>query len=316
MPVEKYMAVDVSKGPAASSYPVRYFATAEDVPGGVTNDLYKTTSILMRRIPSGTFTMGSPEEELGRFDNETRRQVTLTQYFYIGVFQVTQKQWERVMGNWPSHFNNASYRDSRPVERVSYYEIRENPLPVIDDWRKGSAISPNWPDSSQVHADSFMGKLRAKTGLATLDLPTEAQLEYACRAGTTTALISGKNLTDDRNCRNMSEAGRYYYNHPGGYSSSSSASTDCGTAKVGSYLPNVWGLYDMHGNVWEWCLDWYKASPPGTTNPVGAASGAARVLRGGGWHSLARNCRSAFRGGYPPSLRHYYHGFRLSWTLP
>ena len=306
VPAENYMAIDVSAGPAASSYPVRYFATAEDVPGGATNDLYKTLHILMRRIPAGTFTMGSPETELGRFGNEAQRQVTLTKDYYIGVFEVTQKQWERVMGNWPSYFTNAVHRDTRPVELVSYYEIRENP--------DNSAITPNWPDSSQVHVNSFMGRLRAKTGLATLDLPTEAQWERAARAGTDTALNSGKNLTATGSCPNMTEAGRYWYNGGSGYTQN--GTTAVGTAKVGSYLPNAWGLHDMHGNVFEWCLDWHEAYHAPTTDPAGAASGSYRVLRGGSCDDYARYCRSAYRFSSTPSFRNGSIGFRLSRTLP
>jgi formylglycine-generating enzyme required for sulfatase activity len=304
-PGSDYLVIDLSGGPSASSYPVSYLSS---VPAGGWSDEYKTTKLVMRRIPAGTFTMGSPEGELGRWSAETQRQVTLTKDYYMGVFEVTQRQWERVMGNWPSRFNDTAYRDSRPVEQVSYYMIRENP--------NNSAISPNWPQSSQVHVDSFMGRLRAKTGLTTLDLPTEAQWEYACRAGTTTALNSGKNLTNEGSCPNMSEVGRYEYNHPGGWSGSPDVSTDGGTAKVGTYLPNVWGLYDMHGNVWEWCLDWYEDYHAPTTDPVGAASGSLRVERGGSWYYGAGYCRSACRLSLHPSGRYGNRGFRLSRTLP
>ena len=307
-----YLVVDLSAGPTASNYPVSYLSS---VPSGGWTDEYKTTKLVLRRIPAGMFTMGSPTNELGRESDETQHQVTLTKDFYIGVFEVTQKQWERVMGNWPSYFNNTTNRDSRPVEQVSYYEIRENPLPEFDFWRKGSAISPNWPQSSQVHADSFMGKLRAKTGHPGFDLPTESQWEYACRAGTGTALNSCKNLTDIDECPSMAEVGRYWYNGGAGYTQS--GDTSVATAKVGSYLPNQWGLYDMHGNVWEWCSDWYGTYPGTVTDPGGAASGSYRVLRGGSWYSnRARRCRSAYRNYNCPSRRAYSYGFRLSRTLP
>jgi formylglycine-generating enzyme required for sulfatase activity len=302
-----YLVIDLSAGPSASSYPVSYMSA---VPTGGWTDEHKTTRLVMRRIPAGTFTMGSPPGEVGRFDDrEAQRQVTLTKDYYMGVFQVTQRQWELVMGNKPSHFNNASYYASRPVEKVSYHDIRENAA-------GNSAISPNWPQSSSVGASSFVGKLRAKTGLTTLDLPTEAQWERAARAGTGTALNSGKNLTNTGSCPNMAEVGRYQVNHPGGYSSSSGVSTDGGTAKVGTYDPNAWGLYDMHGNVWEWCLDWYETYHATTTDPVGAASGSSRVRRGGCWDSFAEYCRSAYRLSLPPSFRYYIFGFRLSMTLP
>jgi formylglycine-generating enzyme required for sulfatase activity len=300
-----YMVIELSGGPTALSYPVSYM---DSMPPGGWTDEYKTTKLVMRRIPAGTFMMGAAPNELGGRDNETQREVTLTKDFYIGVFPVTQRQWEKVMGNWPSYFSNQAYRDSRPVERVSYHDIREDP--------DNSAISPNWPQSSQVHGDSFMGKLRARTGLTTLDLPTEAQWEYACRAGTTTALNSGKNLTGTGSCPNVSEVGRYRHNHPGGYSDNQDVSTDGGTAKVGSYLPNEWGLYDMHGNVWEWCLDWYESYHAPTMDPVGAASWVWRVFRGGGWYYSADSCRSACRLAFDPDHRTDICGFRLALTLP
>ena len=301
-----YMVIDLSGGPSASSYPVSYLTA---VPSGGWTDEYKTTKLVLRRIPAGTFNMGSPTNELGRDSDEPQHGVTLTKDFYIGVFETTQKQWERVMGNWPSFFTNATYRESRPVEQVSYYQIRENPANSDDP-------AVYWPSNSAVNADSFMGRLRARTGQA-FDLPTEAQWEYACRAGTTTALNSGYNLTNVNADARMAEVGRYQYNHPGGYSSSSSVSTDGGTAKAGSYLPNAWGLYDMHGNVWEWCLDWYVSSPAGALDPPGAVSGSSRVERGGSWYSCcARLCRSASRGGDNPSGRYGNGGFRAARTLP
>ncbi|MEI6211165.1 MAG: formylglycine-generating enzyme family protein [bacterium] len=289
-----YMVIDVSGGTSVTSYPVAYYGTKTAVPGGITNDVYKTTQVLMRYIPNGVFIMGSPTDEPGRHINEAQHQVTLTNDFYMGVFEVTQKQWERVMGNWPSYFDNVTYRDSRPVEMVSYYQIRENP-----DNNDDPAV--DWPANSVVNANSFMGKLRAKTGLSALDLPTESQWEYACRAGTTTALNSGKNHQTEAN---MSEVGRYLYN--GGSEFWQDSSPNAGTATAGTYLPNAWGLYDMHGNVREWCLDWF----PGY-------EGSGRVFRGGDWSVGAEPCRAAYRSNpYEPDSRIDKIGFRLSRTLP
>lgn len=295
-----YVVVDLAGGPTANSYPVSYLG---GVPSGGWPDEFKTTKLVLRRIHAGVFSMGSPEGEVGRNSVETQHQVTLTEDFYIGVFEVTQRQWELVMGNKPSYFNNAAYYATRPVEQVIYYEIRENP--------SNSAISPNWPVSSQVHPDSFMGKLRAKTGLTGFDLPTESQWEYACRAGTTTALNSEYNLASTTSDARMSEVGRYAFNHPGGYSSASSVSTDGGTAAAGSYFANAWGLYDMHANVWEWCLDWNGVYPGAVTDPKGAISGLYRALRGGSWGNDARDCRSAYRFSNNPDYRSYAVGFRV-----
>jgi formylglycine-generating enzyme required for sulfatase activity len=290
----EYLVVDLSEGPAATNYPVSY---TNEPPAGGWTDEYKTTKLVLRRIPGGTFSMGSPTNELGRDPDEPQHDVTLTEDFYVGVFEVTQKQWERVMGNWPSWFTNASYRETRPVEQVSYNDLR------------GTVAGTNWPADGIVDTNSFMGLLRAKTGLATFDLPTEAQWERACRAGTTNALNSGMDLTDEYQCPNMDAVGRYWFNGGSGYSANGDDSV--GSAKVGSYLPNAWGLYDMHGNVWEWCLDWYESAPAGALDPLGPASGSSRVLRGGGWLGNARHCRSAARYGYSPAYRNRSIGFRV-----
>lgn len=239
--------------------------------------------------------MGSPTSELGRNSNETQHEVTISKAFYMGVFEVTQRQWELVMGTKPSYFKT-SY-EKRPVEQVSYTYIR------------GSSAGSGWPGSAEVDATSFLGRLRARTGGFAFDLPTEAQWEYACRAGTTTALNSGKNLTGYLQCSNMAEVGRYWYNGGQYYDEYGGIST--GTAEVGSYKPNAWGLYDMHGNVGEWCLDWWTGDlgSGAATDPVGGSSGSYRVQRGGGWHDYARYCRSANSNGGNPS---YSNGFRLA----
>lgn len=293
-----YLIIDLSEGPSATNYPVTYLD--EVPPGGWTHE-YKTTKLVMRRIPAGTFIMGSPTDELGRFPEEVQHQVTLTKDFYIGVFEVTQKQWERVMGDWPSYFSNESFRDSRPLERRSWWDIR------------GSLLeSPS----------TFMGRMIARTEGLNFDLPTESQWEYACRAGTTTALNSGHNLTNDNRDVALDDLARNYDNHPGDFSVDANVGTDGGTATVGSYSPNAWGLYDMHGNVWEWCLDYFGDYPGTVTDPTGPVSGSLVVLRGGSYAEIgARYYRSAQRVGRDADFRGYSFsysdvGFRLALTLP
>ena len=300
-----YLLVDLSGGPSASSYPVGYLHAA---PAEGWTDEHRTTTLVLRRIPAGTFAMGSPPGELGRepWDpgSEEQRQVTLTRDFYIGVFQVTQKQWERVMGTWPAYFDDAAYRDPRPVERVSWNDIRGGEWPG----------SPS--GSGQPAPDGFVQRLRDRTGLSAFDLPTEAQWEFACRAGTTTALNSGTNLTHEDDCPNVAELGRYSFNGGSDGRDNPGCTTSGGTAKAGSYRPNAWGLYDMHGNVWEWCLDWYETYHASTTDPVGAAEGSHRAIRGGSWLSDAGDCRSARRHSRNPSAQDANRGFRVSMPIP
>lgn len=300
-----YLVIDLFDGPTATNYPVSFLDAA---PPGGWSDEYKTTKLVMRRIPAGTFTMGGRAADYPSANDEDLHQVTLTKDFFIGIFEVTQKQWERVMGNWPGFFTNATYRESRPVESVSYYDIREstnNTHDAVVDWPSNSAVCP----------ESFIGKLRTKTGLTTLDLPTESQWEYACRAGTTTALNSGQNLTNTSSDAAMNVAGRYWYN--GGMGHSQGGDTSVGTAKAGSYQANAWDVYEMHGGVNEWCLDWYWTYPDAAvTDPAGAATGSHRVLRSGSWNNSARFCRSANRSISSPNNLDNSHGFRVARTLP
>ena len=290
-----YCVIDLSAGSNATNYPVSYLAAE---PKGGWTDEYKTTKLVLRRIEPGTFIMGEDQA------NESHR-VTLTKPFYIGVFEVTQKQYELVMGNNPS----ASKGDTRPVECVLYHMIR------------GGAKGRQWPASAAVDANSFMGKFRARTRIETFDLPTEAQWEYACRAGTTAPRYDGSDIND---FESLMKLGRFLWNQKtrghrepdsdfkqhkpdgkGGYWENHTS--------VGLYKPNAWGLFDVYGNVWEYCLDWIGALPYGE-NPVGAVSGSRRVLRGGSWNFPAQFGHSAYR--LPETWRPYFNvGFRLALPL-
>jgi formylglycine-generating enzyme required for sulfatase activity len=286
----RYLVVHMSSGVAEDGWPVTYL---DSVPAGGWTDEYKTTNLVLRRIPAGTFVMGSPEGEKSRATNETPHRVTLTRDYYIGVFEITQAQWELVMKTNPS----AHKGDTRPVDKVSYNDIR------------GSDRGANWPSDDKVDHDSFIGRLSTLTGLD-FDLPTEAQWEYACRAGTTTALNNGRDLDAvSGTCTNLDSIGRYSGNRSDGKGGFAEHTV------VGSYLPNAWGLYDMHGNVSEWCLDWFAPfSGDSAWNPVGPlepASGYGRVKRGGSWSHPSGSCRSATRFTGSASEASLYAGLRL-----
>lgn len=163
---------------------------------------------------------------------------------------------------------------------------------------------------------SFTGRLRVRTGIDTFDVPTGAQWEYACRAGTTTSLNSGVNITSTVYDANLDLLARNKHNVISYLTQNVDDSQ--GTAKVGSYLPNAWGLYDMHGNVWERCRDWYIANlgSAAVEDPAGPSSGTERIMRGGGCADEAKACRSAIRHKQAPSSTHARIGFRILCTLP
>ncbi|MFA7172633.1 MAG: formylglycine-generating enzyme family protein [Kiritimatiellia bacterium] len=252
--------------------------------GVTTNDIYKTDKLVLRRIPKGTFKIGG-EEGLS---------TTLSQDFYAGVYQVTQEQWKKVMGANPAKFKDPT----NPVENVAYNTVRgaTNNVPPI-----------NWPETgAYVLSSSFIGKIRDKTGVTQLDLPTEAQWEYACRAGTTTDFNNGK--TSGTDTEHMNEVGWW-----SGNSKTNGVET---THSVGQKAPNAWGLYDMHGNVREWCRDWQEETLSGGVDPAGPESGTKRVMRGGAYSQGASSCSSNYRWRDPPTYWVYNLGFRLVMAKP
>ena len=312
---EKYMVIDVHEGPTATVYPVTYLHGAPD--GGINTAEYKGDKIALRLIPPGSFVMGSPTTEPTRFSaSETQHAVAITKPFYIGVFEITQKQYQNVMNANPSGWTDTD--GYHPVERVTYNKIR------------GTAITGthlyDWPHNQDVDMqNSFMGKLRSKCkewdpdtrtyakdvdGL--FDLPTDAQWEYACRARTTTPLNDGVVCADAAAIQaQLNELGR---------NSKNQGNPSPRHEVVGSYKANAWGLYDMHGNVCEWCLDWYQERVQDlenpTVDPVGADTGPGRLAKGGTWFDDVQCSRSGYRGSVPPGTDNYGIGFRLSRSLP
>jgi formylglycine-generating enzyme required for sulfatase activity len=224
----------------------------------------------LKLIPAGTFLMGSPESEVGRTNDETQHHVTLTKHFYLGATEVTQGQWESIMGTTP-------WKGQRYVQENS----------------NNAANYVNWDDAVE-----FCRKLSDKEG-KTYRLPTEAEWEYACRAGATTAYSFGDDADQLRESgwfdKNAWDAGERYAH------------------AVGLKRANAFGLHDMHGNVWEWCSDWYGDYPTGhVTDPQGPTTGVKRVFRGGCWSSVSAFCRSAYRYTYAPSYRDALVGLRLA----
>jgi formylglycine-generating enzyme required for sulfatase activity len=275
--------------------PIR--VTLKPLPKVVSDPAALTNSIGMKlvRIPAGKFQMGSPRDEANRSDNEEQHEVEISRPFYLGVYEVTQAQYEAVMGSNPSHFSATGGGKDKvkgldtsqfPVERVSWKE-------AVEFCEKLSAL------------DAKKGNKRV------CRLPTEAEWEYACRGGAASAdpFHFGTSLS--------STQANFNGDHPyGGAPHGPNLERTC---EVGSYKPNRFGLYDMHGNVWEWCADWhgekyYKNSP--RKDPTGPTTGTARVLRGGSWDFGGRYCRAAYRGYYVPGDRDVNFGFRVACSAP
>ena len=279
----EYMVIDVSGGKTAENFPVSYYTN--DVPHGVTNDIYKTTHILLRKIPHGRFMMGAPDASVP---------VVLTRDFYIGVYEVTPALGERVWGCFPPY-------PSKPG--IRFVDIR------------GSEKGILWPQTTDVDPNSFLGILRGKTGIGTLDLPTEAQWEYACRAGTTTAFNDGSDslISPDYISRLAIWAGN--------------AGGSAAPLQVGLKLPNRWGLYDMHGNSVEFCLGRGPvAALTGGIDPLGVTNNVTGdymkdkfIIRGGSFQDSyseghLESLSSYSRESTGAVFRHPSRGFRIAYT--
>ncbi len=249
-----------------------------NLPGGL--------AMFLARIPAGTFMLGSPGDELSRFSDEDQHEVTLSRDYYMGISEVTQAQWLAVMGSFPQAQAHGS-GDNLAVHNVSYDDIMHP--------ETGFMALLN--DHLQATDQPFEVKL-----------PTEARWEYAARAETTTRFSFGDGFAADETC--ALGGGREEHMWYCGNSGSS-------TQEVGQKLANPWGLKDMHGNVEEWCADWYDEYPAGpVTDPAGPASGSARVFRSGSWNSGAPATRSAARNATSPASRSITRGFRVAASRP
>jgi len=287
---------------ASPEDPDRALARAVGASEEITITLPGEVPLVMVRISAGTFTMGSPDSESGRSTDEgPQHQVTISEDFYLGKYEVTQAQWQALMGSpLPTQCDIHSVGNDYPVYCVSWDDIHGT----------GPGL---------VEADGFLEKLNnhlaatGQPGGGKLRLPTEAEWEYAARAGTTTRFSFGDALECGDPCRacttyeqSMWWCGNAYYN-----------TSTRGPRPVGQKLANPWGLFDMHGNVWEWVGDAYSSygSSP-QIDPSGPTWGSQRVVRGGSWGFWASNSRAARRGSFMSAgYRYHYVGFRLARSL-
>jgi len=247
-------------------------------------------STKMVHINGGTFLMGSPGDEYDRDFDETQNEITVSS-FLIGMYQVTQKEYRSLMKKNPSHFKG----DNLPVDSANWF----NAIEFCNRLSKRDGLEPAYRyDELNVIWDRNANGYR---------LPTEAEWEYACRAGTTSPFSTGDNITSDQANFN----GDFPYVNEGHLVYLET------TTAVGSYPPNPWGIYDMHGNVFEWCWDWHDYYVHRQYfNPVGPDSGRNRVIRGGSWTNGGYVLRSAYRGIYIPSSSNERIGFRVARNAP
>jgi formylglycine-generating enzyme required for sulfatase activity len=275
------------QGPVNGEPPINQVNFLPDVPGDQPKVLTNSIDMKLVLIPKGTFMMGSPPDEKGSEDNERRHEVTISRDYYLGMHEVTQVQYKQIMGKNPSGFQGDRVAERHPETGRLVTEVNSANHPVEQ---------VSWSDAVE-----FCQRLSAlpeeKKAWRVYRLPMEAEWEYACRAGSQMAYSFG---SDEKSLVNF-----------GWYDSNSKGITHA----VGLKKANAWGLYDMHGNVFEWCADWYGVYPKGSaTDPRGPEDGSIRVYRGGGWISDVVRCRSAFRSGDGPSYRYGYLGFRVAMT--
>jgi len=264
------MGVRVVAGVVVAALFVALATARLSAPGPADFYIEPTTGMVLVAIRPGSFMMGSPESEAGRNDDEYSHHVAIPRLFYIGQHEVTQTEWKQVMGSNPSSFAGC---ERCPVEQVDFYQVNE-----------------------------FISRLNAGANAMRFRLPTEAEWEYACRAGTTTPFNTGTQLSTDQ----ANFDGRFPASDREGGASHEK------TLSVGQFPPNAWGLYDMHGNVWEWTNDWYGPyEPRKDVDPRGADAGVKRVIRGGSWRVDASSARCALRYTHAPQDRGYSLGFRV-----
>ncbi len=239
-------------------------ASAQGAAGRKTGDVKTITlpggaTMEMIWCEPGTFKMGSPPTETGRFEDEAQHVVKITRGFWLGKYEVTQRQWESVMHSNLSRFKGPDH----PIENISWHDCM-----------------------------TFVRRVRSEAKIP-VRLPTEAEWEYACRAGSESAVSGNGKLPD-----------MAWYDD----------NSECQTHEVGTHAPNAWGFFDMHGNVLEWCADWFSVPTGDVVDPKGPPSGSFKMLRGGCWFFYERDCRSAYRLKRDPTLRNCIFGFRLACT--
>ena len=265
----------------------RQTAAATGLPEQMTVPLPGGETTTLTLLPAGEYLMGSPQSEEFREKDEHPHYVRLTRPFYIGLTPVTQAQWQATTGENASRFKDLPDSPQRPVERVSWNDIHAKFLPQL-----AGVSGPGWQ----------------------FRLPTEAEWEYACRAGAETPFCFGQAISMDKlNCKEERTSGndwKWIYSHDLGGGPKERQQT----TPVGVYPPNAWGLVDVHGNVWEWCEDWYNEAfyqNPQAVDPLCTVRSEDRVLRGGGWNYSARYCRAACRYHSAPDARNFSFGFRV-----
>jgi formylglycine-generating enzyme required for sulfatase activity len=258
--------------------------------GSEAGDQREVVGVAVCWCPAGKFAMGSPGSEPERRPGEDQVDVTLTKGFWMAKYEATQGQWKRVIGELPGKLTaELPEGDDYPVGNVNFAEAEAFCRKLTELGHQSGSLPDDWE----------------------FRLPTEAQWEYACRAGTTTATAFGDKLSS----KQANFKGKPYNGAEAGPSLGKAA-------KVGSYPSNPWSLHDMHGNIFEWCRDWYHAKLPGGVDPdlysargtaqVNRDGGASRVRRGGAWDDDGWPCRSAFRLRFEPERRYDHIGFRVA----